>query len=125
MEKLTSVLKNVPLPLMDKIRKYKTKSSIYEVQWRYREAKKGEKYHWAGSLRRDQAKSADMYVSTRTYERKCWDYEEAAYKDRLDALNAELKNALDCVEVTAAELTECQQDNKTCRNIIKNLCLLL
>ena len=73
MEKLTSVLKNVPLPLMDKIRKYKTKSSIYEVTWRYREAKKGEKYHWAGSLRRDQAKSADMYVSTRKYERKCWD----------------------------------------------------
>ena len=70
MEKLTSVLKNVPLPLMDKIRKYKTKSSIYEVQWRYREPKKGKKYHWAGSLRRDQAKSADMYVSTRTYDMK-------------------------------------------------------
>jgi len=125
MEKLTSVLKNVPLPLMDKIRKYKTKSSIYEVQWRYREAKKGEKYHWAGSLRRDQAKSADMYVSTRTYERKCWDHEEESYRRRLDTLNAELKNALECVEVTAAELTECQQENKTCRNIIKNLCLLL
>jgi len=125
MEKLTSVLKNVPLPLMDKIRKYKTKSSIYEVQWRYREAKKGEKYHWAGSLRRDQAKSADMYVSTRTYERKCWDHEEESYRRRLDTLNAELKNALEAVEVTAVELSECQKDNQVCRNIIKNLCLLL
>ena len=124
MEKLTSVLKNVPLPLMDKIRKYKTKSSIYEVQWRYREAKKGEKYHWAGSLRRDQAKSADMYVSTRTYERKCWDHEEESYRRRLDTLNAELKNALEAVEVTAAELTKCQQNNQVCRNIIKQLCLL-
>ena len=125
MEKLTSVLKNVPLPLMDKIRKYKTKSSIYEVTWRYREAKKGEKYHWAGSLRRDQAKSADMYVSTRTYDMKQRRIMEEGYEKSIDMLNAELKNALKCVEVTAAELTECQQDNKTCRNIIKNLCLLL
>ncbi len=125
MEKLTSVLKNVPLPLMDKIRKYKTKSSIYEVQWRYREAKKGEKYHWAGSLRRDQAKSADMYVSTQTYDMKQRRIMEEGYENTIDMLNAELKNALECVEVTAAELTECQQDNKTCRNIIKNLCLLL
>ena len=125
MEKLTSVLKNVPLPLMDKIRKYKTKSSIYEVQWRYREAKKGEKYHWAGSLRRDQAKSADMYVSTQTYDMKQRRIMEEGYEKSIDILNAELKNALDCVEVTAAELTKCQQDNQVCRNIIKNLCLLL
>ena len=125
MEKLTSVLKNVPLPLMDKIRKYKTKSSIYEVQWRYREAKKGEKYHWAGSLRRDQAKSADMYVSTRTYDMKQRRIMEEGYEKSIDILNAELKNALDCVEVTAAELTKCQQDNQVCRNIIKQLCLLL
>ena len=125
MEKLTSVLKNVPLPLMDKIRKYKTKSSIYEVQWRYREAKKGEKYHWAGSLRRDQAKSADMYVSTQTYDMKQRRIMEEGYEKSIDILNAELKNALDCVEVTAAELTKCQQDNQVCRNIIKQLCLLL
>ena len=125
MEKLTSVLKNVPLPLMDKIRKYKTKSSIYEIQWRYREPKKGEKYHWAGSLRRGQAKSADMYVSTQTYDMKQRRIMEEGYEKSIDMLYAELKNALECVEVTAAELTECQQDNKTCRNIIKNLCLLL
>ena len=125
MEKLTSLLKNVPLPLMDKIRKYKTQNSIYEVTWRYREPKKGEKFSYAGSLRRDQAKSADMYVSTQTYDMKQRRIMEEGYENTIDMLNAELKNALECVEVTAAELTECQQENKTCRNIIKNLCLLL
>ena len=125
MEKLTSVLKNVPLPLMDKIRKYKTLNSIYEVTWKCREPKKGEKYGYGGSLRRDQAKSADMYVSTRTYDMKQRRIMEEGYRNLTDGLKAELKNALDCVEVTAAELTKCQQDNQVCRNIIKQLCLLL
>lgn len=125
MEKLTSLLKNVPLPLMDKIRTYKTKNSIYEVSWRYREAKKGEKFSYAGSLRRDQAKSADMYVSTQTYDMKQRRIMEEGYEDTIGMLKAELKNALDCVEVTAAELTKSQQDNQVCRSIIKQLCLLL
>ena len=125
MERLTSLLKNVPLPLMDKIRTYKTPNSIYEVQWRFREPKKGEKFSYAGSLRRDQAKSADMYVSTQTYDMKQRRIMEEGYENTIGMLNAELKNALEAVEVTAAELTECQQVNKTCRNIIKQLCLLL
>lgn len=59
---LNSTLKNVPLDLMDEIRKYATKPSTFKIRWKYREPKKGKKYGYGGSLRREDAQSADMYV---------------------------------------------------------------
>ena len=77
-KKLNSVLKNVPLSLMDTIRKYSTKNSNQVVRWKFREPKKGEKYGWGGSLRRENAQSADMYVDTdRTQWVPKWQYEQA------------------------------------------------
>mgnify|MGYP003137130132 CR=1 FL=1 len=125
MEKLTSVLKNVPLPLMDRIRKYRTKNSIYEVNWKYREPKKGEKYRFGGTLRRDQAKSADMYVSTREFHQELFQKVRNDYKEEIEMLKAQLTNALDADESTSEALAACQKRVQVCENIIKNLCLLL
>lgn len=77
-KKLNSVLKNVPLSLMDTIRKYSTKNANQVVRWKFREPKKGEKYGWGGSLRRENAQSADMYVDTdHTQWVPKWQYEQA------------------------------------------------
>ena len=133
MEELTSVLKNVPLPLMDKIRKYRTRNSIYEVNWKYREPKKGEKYAWGGTLRRDKAKSADMYVSTRKHELGKFAQEREANSKYIDELlhNIELledqlnsRNA-DKDEIESKALIESHKKVELCENIIKQLCLLL
>ena len=62
MDKLNSVLKNVPIKLRDEIVKYHTKNSRHKLRWKGREPKPGKKYGWGGSLALGNAKSADLYV---------------------------------------------------------------
>lgn len=61
---LNSVLKNVPLELRDKLMSYQTKPSIHRIRWKFRQPKKGCKYGWGGTLKREEARSADMYVDS-------------------------------------------------------------
>ena len=61
---LNSVLKNVPLELRDKLMSYQTKPSIHRIRWKFRQPKKGGKYGWGGTLKREEARSADMYVDS-------------------------------------------------------------
>lgn len=61
---LNSVLKNVPLELRDKLMSYQTKPSIHKIRWKFRQPKKGCKYGWGGTLKREEARSADMYVDS-------------------------------------------------------------
>ena len=56
------VLKGVPLPLMDEIRKYHKHHSVYFHRWKMRKPIPGEKYGWGGSLKRENATAADLYV---------------------------------------------------------------
>lgn len=58
----TSVLKNIPLKLMDKIRQYHKHKGIYSVRWNMRKPIPDQKYGWGGSLKRENATAADMYV---------------------------------------------------------------
>ena len=60
--KLQSILKNVPHALMDELLTYRTKNSRGKIRFKYREPKKGKKYSWGGALKREDSKSADMYV---------------------------------------------------------------
>ena len=62
MDKLNSVLKNVPIELRNKILKYHTKNSRHKLRWKGREPKPGKKYSYGGSLALENAKSADLYV---------------------------------------------------------------
>ena len=62
MDKLNSVLKNVPIELRNKILKYHTKNSRHKLRWKGREPKPGKKYSYGGSLPLENAKSADLYV---------------------------------------------------------------
>ena len=104
-KKLNSVLKNVPLSLMDTIRKYSTKNSNQVVRWKFREPKKGEKYGWGGSLRRENAQSADMYVDTdRTQWVPKWQYEQAINR----SIELEKENHAQ-QEKIAEQLRACQE----------------
>jgi len=60
-------LKNVPLRLVDEIKKHRTMKSTadFTMRWKYREPKKGQKVSWGGALRRENAKSADLYIDSR------------------------------------------------------------
>jgi len=62
MERLNSVLKNVPMKLRNELLKYHTKNSRHKLRWKVRQPKNGYKYGWGGSLPLAHAKSADLYV---------------------------------------------------------------
>ena len=57
-----AVFKNVPLPLMDELRKYAKHQSVYSTRWKMRKPIPGQKYGWGGALRRENATAADLYV---------------------------------------------------------------
>tara|TARA_R110002020_G_scaffold4835_1_gene20858 strand:- start:859 stop:1353 length:495 start_codon:yes stop_codon:yes gene_type:complete len=61
-QKLTSVLKNVPHELRAQIMKYQTKNSFSNLRWKARQPVEGKKYGHGGSLKFEDAKSADLYV---------------------------------------------------------------
>ena len=62
MDKLNSVLKNVPIELRNKILKYHTKNSRHKLRWKGREPKPGKKYSYGGNVPLENARSADLYV---------------------------------------------------------------
>ena len=65
MAKLSSVLKNVPIDMMWKLRKYHTPNAHQEIRWRARQPVKGKKVDWCGNLKFEDAKSADLYAYER------------------------------------------------------------
>ena len=67
---LTSVLKNVPVDIMWKLRRYHSKPSHFEIKWRARQPVEGKKYGWGGELKWEDAQSGDMYVRDRSLEQK-------------------------------------------------------
>ena len=74
MSKLNSILKNVPLDLMWKLRKYHTRNGHHQIKWKAREPVDGAKYGWGGNLKWKDAKSADLYAYDRTGKQKRWEY---------------------------------------------------
>lgn len=60
-----SILKNVPLELMDEINKHQTINSEKKIRWKFREPIPPAKFGSGGSLKREDARSADMYVDIR------------------------------------------------------------
>ena len=67
---LTSVLKNVPVDIMWKLRRYHSKPSHFEIKWRARQPVEGKKYGYGGDLKWEDAQSGDMYVRDRSLEQK-------------------------------------------------------
>ena len=65
MAKLSSVLKNVPIDMMWKLRKYHTPNSVHEIRWRARQPIKGKSADWCGNLKWEDAQSADLYAYDR------------------------------------------------------------
>ena len=106
MDKLNSVLKNVPIELRNKILKYHTKNSRHKLRWKGREPKPGKKYSYGGSLPLENAKSADLYVDnleSNKQRREIWDdnftlrqrnKELLAYTKELNDQNNELRKLL-------------------------------
>ena len=106
MDKLNSVLKNVPIELRNKILKYHTKNSRHKLRWKGREPKPGKKYSYGGSLPLENAKSADLYVDnleSHKERREIWDdnftlrqrnKELLAYTKELNDQNNELRKLL-------------------------------
>lgn len=96
---LNSVLKNVPLELMDQVRQFRTKNSRYNIRWKMREPKEGKKYSWGGSLKRENATSADLYVD---FNDRYWEGFEAGRKSQLEKTevykNELSRSQLACIE---------------------------
>ena len=63
MDKLNSVLKNVPIKLRDEIVKYHTKNSRHRLRWKGRQPKPGKKCSYGGNIPLTSARSADLYVA--------------------------------------------------------------
>lgn len=74
MNKLNSILKNVPLDLMWKLRKYHTRNGHHQIKWKAREPVEGVKYGYGGSLKWKDAKSADLYAYDRLGQQKRWEF---------------------------------------------------
>ena len=73
-EKLNSILKNVPLDLMWKLRKYHTRNGHHQLKWKARQPIDGAKYGFGGSLKWEDAKSADLYAYDRLGQQKRWEF---------------------------------------------------
>ena len=90
-QKLTSVLKNVPHELRAKIMKYQTKNSYSNLRWKARQPIEGKKYGHGGSLKFEDAKSADLYVDKEDIYYGKWLEEwekKGKVQDELQKLNA-------------------------------------
>ena len=106
MDKLNSVLKNVPIKLRNELVKYHTKNSRHKLRWKGRQPKPGKKYGWGGSLALENAKSADLYVDnieSDKQRREIWsenfnlrqrNKELTAYVSELNDQNNELRKLL-------------------------------
>ena len=106
MDKLNSVLKNVPIELRNELVKYHTKNSRHRLRWKGRQPKPGKKYGWGGSLPLENAKSADLYVDNIESEKergnmwlenhilKSRNKELLAYTKELNEQNNELRKLL-------------------------------
>jgi len=73
-EKLNSILKNVPLDLMWKLRKYHTRNGHHQLKWKARQPIDGAKYGFGGSLKWEDARSADLYAYDRLGQQKRWEF---------------------------------------------------
>ena len=86
---LTSVLKNVPVDIMWKLRRYHSKPSHFEIKWRARQPVEGKKYGYGGDLKWEDAQSGDMYVRDRSLEHKYQHLQDAhcVLRSEYDDLN--------------------------------------
>jgi hypothetical protein len=105
-EPLTSVLKNVPIDLQNKLLKYQTKPSLHRIRWKFRQPKLGYKFGWGGNLRKYQAQSADMYIDH--YQSRTAYKRYNLFRMKNFTLTGELHRALGRMEQLTEALIQCE-----------------
>ncbi len=102
-----AVFKNVPLPLMDELRKYAKHQGVYSTRWKMRKPIPGQKYGWGGALKRENATAADLYVDMTKYHL----YKKVCEENReLSSWNTDLvKENHAHKEKIASQLRACQE----------------
>ncbi len=121
-----SLFKNVPIELMEQLMLYRTKKSVHGLTWKNRQPKPGQHFGFGGSLRREHARSASLYLvgepeDVRQLRRDFWPAKIDA--ENAHRLNADLMGQLDRMTVqieqqrqlAESKLAEMQKDLDKCR----------